>query len=88
MNKNLNETMNKYLAKAELFVKITVDFQKLIIEGYELDQISKEEVGEFFTRLEELCSTKEIEEAGERFDELFGDEIAKVRMERTYSEEG
>lgn len=88
MNKNLNETMMKYLTKTEIFLKITVDFQNLIIEGYELGQISKEEVVDFYTKVYELCSTKEIEEAGERFDELFGEEIAKIMMERTYSEEG
>lgn len=88
MNKNLNETMMKYLEKTELYLKITVNLQELIIEGYELGQISKEEIVDFYTKVYKVCSTDEIKEAGERFNELFGEEITEGVMETMYSEEG
>jgi hypothetical protein len=88
MNKNLNETMMKYLEKTELYLKITVNLQELIIEGYNLGQITKEEIVDFYTKVYKVCSTDEIKEAGERFNELFGEEITESVMETMYSEEG
>lgn len=81
MNKILNETMRRYLESMKKYLKITTNLQEYCINGYELGEITKEEVVDFYTELYKVCTTEEVREVGNRFNEIFGEEITNAVME-------
>jgi hypothetical protein len=88
MNKNSKETFEKYLDYVEDYMRITIDLQESIIEGYELGELTMDEVVDFYRKMYNVIYTDRMKEVGENFNEIFGEALTEMVMELTDTEEG
>jgi hypothetical protein len=88
MNKNSKETFEKYLNYVEDYMRITIDLQESIIEGYEIGELTMDEVVDFYRKMYNVIYTERMKEVGENFNEIFGEALTEMVMELTDTEEG